>query len=815
MHAEDEAATASVLQDTRSSVPCRFFLKAACLKGAQCPFAHSVAAEEKKKSGSVETGAAVEPDDGPGRDEESWRRELSGAVVDFGDGAAVTKVSFASDFSAVRLRGLPVDVTALSVVALLASHGMAVSEACVRIIPPPADDPDHRMADVRVEDTQFATRLCAVPAMKAFSAVPASSSVAPLTPTTTGLRRVDSKKVHVSWHKPTKTAWLNFGNGDIAGTVAERFQKGIYTVDGQRVQAKSSFSDSERSGRRRPFCGRNPLAWTVTLSDVPGSATAAHITRQIPAGQYPRHVELGRSVGGGTDLAVASASVHSLLSQAGPLEWWEESTGLLAAGKRHKAKARFLHEADAARAVDMLNNRPLPFNRLDRLTVQLVHTARLKAAAGVYDAAAGTILGHVHDWRARHVQYTAYPAVQGFCVLKVEGAVRQDVAGAKAVLETILAGETVVHSDADDTPLWSPAFADGGRRGMHRELVELEAQLGVAVLCDRRRSELRVVGTPQRQKKAQTALAALVRTLPSAATAVETCAIPLDGEQLTWAFRGGYKAIVDAVGPDKARLDIVSTPKRILVSGEDEYQTVMDTLFGRQGQAVPDGAPVTTCAVCWNEAENAVQMPCQHIYCSGCFEDLCHAGASTGTETGIRCVGEAATCNVRLPLAVLQAHLPSTALEDVLETAFTAHVAHHPHELRHCPTADCGQIYRAAMTATSTTAAAALFTCPACLAPVCRSCHVVHEGISCAEHRDRASGGYVALQLAKKDLGIKDCPGCGTLIEKSDGCNHMTCKACSTHICWVCLETFRNSELVYSHLNRVHGGIMDAHYGDV
>ena len=87
------------------------------------------------------------------------------------------------------------------------------SDASVRVIPPSSDDPDHCQADVQVEDPQFATRLCAaVPTSEnAFSAVVVNSSVVlPLltktaTTTATSLRRVDSKMVYVSWHKPTKS----------------------------------------------------------------------------------------------------------------------------------------------------------------------------------------------------------------------------------------------------------------------------------------------------------------------------------------------------------------------------------------------------------------------------------------------------------------------------------------------------------------------------------------------------------------------------------------------------------------------------------
>lgn len=41
-------------------------------------------------------------------------------------------------------------------------------------------------------------------------------------------------------------------------------------------------------------------------------------------------------------------------------------------------------------------------------------------------------------------------------------------------------------------------------------------------------------------------------------------------------------------------------------------------------------------------------------------------------------------------------------------------------------------------------------------------------------------------------MNTKDCPNCKVIIEKSGGCNHMTCKnsACVFEFCWVCLESW-------------------------
>ena len=176
------------------------------------------------------------------------------------------------------------------------------------------------------------------------------------------------------------------------------------------------------------------------------------------------------------------------------------------------------------------------------------------------------------------------------------------------------------------------------------------------------------------------------------------------------------------------------------------------------------------------------------------------SGDARGTDFKICCQGNEGSCEKVLDLQELKTHLTSTTLEEVLEVSFGSYLRRRPHHFQFCPTPDCGNIYRA-------DSASKTHTCIRCLEITCILCKDQHGSISCSEFKDLKSGGYEAFEKYKREVKIKDCPKCETPIEKTYGCNHMTCEGCGAHICWVCLDTFSTGTLCYAHLSAEHRGI--------
>lgn len=87
-------------------------------------------------------------------------------------------------------------------------------------------------------------------------------------------------------------------------------------------------------------------------------------------------------------------------------------------------------------------------------------------------------------------------------------------------------------------------------------------------------------------------------------------------------------------------------------------------------------------------------------------------------------------------------------------------------------------------------------TCNKCSHDWCFNCHAPwHEGVSCREFQ-RGDKQFKKWTKSRKNgsANCQKCPLCRVYIQKSSGCNHMTCNRCSTNFCYDC-GGFYNFEL--------------------
>ncbi|EGZ76366.1 hypothetical protein NEUTE2DRAFT_49270 [Neurospora tetrasperma FGSC 2509] len=230
------------------------------------------------------------------------------------------------------------------------------------------------------------------------------------------------------------------------------------------------------------------------------------------------------------------------------------------------------------------------------------------------------------------------------------------------------------------------------------------------------------------------------------------------------------------------------------------------------------------CVICGDTAESPVITQCKHVYCGNCFHNLCSSTFSIGSwrnrvvcqapePSSTSTVLDNSICGRTLGLPEIQTMVKTNTFERLLTASFKSYVQGRPHRLQNCPTTDCDYVY-VVPEPNDNLVTAPHITCPHCLVDICTRCQKGHaaRGMTCLEFQDHLAHGEHSMALAKAEQGIQDCPKCTIPLVKVQGCNHVTCPVCHTHLCWLCLEMFEGedaAERVYRHLVVMHEGIFD------
>ncbi|PAA70295.1 hypothetical protein BOX15_Mlig021995g1, partial [Macrostomum lignano] len=98
--------------------------------------------------------------------------------------------------------------------------------------------------------------------------------------------------------------------------------------------------------------------------------------------------------------------------------------------------------------------------------------------------------------------------------------------------------------------------------------------------------------------------------------------------------------------------------------------------------------------------------------------------------------------------------------------------------------------------------------CSSCGLVWCFPCHApMHRGVTCRQFRasDQELMAWSkrcdAAQGAQRNA--RQCPGCGAYIQKSQGCDSMTCSQCGTRFCYLCGQRYARCPLLGSHKSRM------------
>lgn len=803
----DKPPTATAPQPDENGAPiCTFFLRGVCQKGSGCRFRHEIS-EAPEKPPVSEVAVAPTPPAPFHRPQETpttqatpetafthsgeLSKALSGATVIFGDGAAVQSVSLRSDFSAVQLSHVYLGVDAGRIAEFVASLGFAnVRTDCIQLKPIP--DGSEQVAEIRVEDPSFAENFLRQAGHKLrMDGRTLAATRIQHADGDSGAKRLQLSTVSCAWFKPSKVGWLHFA--DEGAALAAVKLLGKRTIRGRKLQL------TYRAPRNHVLRGLSNEVYSVQIGNLHVDTTSPDLLHALSRNK-PKDIKWGPASYDTADYEVERI-MRCQLEDFGPLSDWEVINDHTSV--KGKATARFVNAEDARKAAYQLNGRKLPELGNSKVHVTAIVSVKLSVQASILRAVQADVDElKAQLWEDHHVHIKIYdaPTHSLHMTLRIYGDDRQAVAKAKGSVEKILAG-TVATGGEDpiqDVYFFQPA---GGQ--FVQDVME---EHSVLVYRDMKKTLLRIYGPPNAVQNAEAALRKRKSELSSMAHT-----IPLTPHSLRSALHGGFKRLVETFGKDAVKIDITGTPKTVTFRGStEEFERVCAILSGtgddegevqRRMAALSPTDDDDLCAVCWTTPEDPVRRHCGHTYCRECLAGQC-SSAGEGTGIPIRCLGGGSeACNKVMTLRELSDALPAAAFEALLQKAFSSYIRARLDVFQFCPTPDCDRVYRC-----STDGRTVL--CDECLVDVCTTCHVAaHDGLSCAEAKDLAGDGEAAFKKWREENDVRACPKCNTNIEKTYGCNHMTCRGCGIHICWFCMAVFQSSGGTYDHMRETHEGI--------
>ncbi|CAG2119088.1 unnamed protein product [Medioppia subpectinata] len=230
-----------------------------------------------------------------------------------------------------------------------------------------------------------------------------------------------------------------------------------------------------------------------------------------------------------------------------------------------------------------------------------------------------------------------------------------------------------------------------------------------------------------------------------------------------------------------------------------------------------------TCNICFSPhlGEDCVVFPCLHINCKNCIANYFTTLINEGTVNQLKC--PETECQTTAPPNVIR-DLVSEELFKKYDKIMLETLIGTMSDVYYCPRKTCGTVVIGDPDSS-------LAHCSACGYAFCKNCNFTYHGFDpCSIFRDAQQRKLIlekytyataeekleiekvygkkqiasALEEAATDKWMEDmskrCPHCRASIEKSDGCNKMSCWRCNTCFCWLCLTQLPLTQ-PYSHFS--------------
>jgi len=215
-----------------------------------------------------------------------------------------------------------------------------------------------------------------------------------------------------------------------------------------------------------------------------------------------------------------------------------------------------------------------------------------------------------------------------------------------------------------------------------------------------------------------------------------------------------------------------------------------------------DSAAEFTCGVCDCECafRESYALACGHRYCNTCWGMWINASFDKGQESVFtECpFGDGKTkCHETVPPMYIMKNLDAKKRAKFEEWQAAAFVKQTQY-IKWCPRAGCDRAveYRGKQGMKKVTCMCGYSFCFGCGSED-------HEPCPCDNAREwlmkasKESDIFKWLEEQKDNTEVKNCTKCKIVIEKNQGCKHMTCRNCRHEFCWLCFQDWHGHDNTY------------------
>lgn len=190
-------------------------------------------------------------------------------------------------------------------------------------------------------------------------------------------------------------------------------------------------------------------------------------------------------------------------------------------------------------------------------------------------------------------------------------------------------------------------------------------------------------------------------------------------------------------------------------------------------------SPGKTCNVCLEDKEASAfeALTCGHSStCNDCLTQMVNTMIKEKDTTSLKCPNCARQIQENEIRRIT--NNDGNKLEAYSDIATEEYLAKQ-NNVQQCPTADCPYKFF------NENYDPQIILCPSCHARYCSKCLTNHPEKTPCNITENVNNKETQKWL---DQNTKACPQCHALIQKVDGCNHVTCKRCQAEFCFNCLE---------------------------